>query len=117
MANCQARPQNPKTPKPQNPIRLQMPKQLKIIEKEMKKFLATFPLIEDAVLARGAENGVDSDNAYTVNLVDEFGYTLDFHAWNEHSEEEGWQVHGEIQVKTTDSPTAVKANVCIELPN
>ena len=68
-----------------------------------------------SVMARGAENGIDSQNAYSAVLLDQGDYKLNIHSWNIYDETEGWQIHGELEILVTDSPPIVKANACIEI--
>lgn len=37
------------------------------------------------------------------------------HTWNIYDLNEGWQLHGTLEIQTTDSPTTVKTNVCIQI--
>lgn len=67
-------------------------------------------------LGRGAENGTDSGNAYSVELVNTNNARLSLNVWNVRDETEGWQVHGDLTISVINGPPTVKTNVCIEIP-
>lgn len=51
-----------------------------------------------SIMGRGAENGVDSKNAYSASLLNQGGFKLDLHSWNVYDLTEGWQVYGELEI-------------------
>ena len=68
------------------------------------------------VVGRGAENGTDSDNAFSASLVNTENARLSLNVWNVRDQTEGWQLHGDLDISVIKGTPTIKTTACIEIP-
>lgn len=73
-------------------------------------------LVSRQVTSRGTMTGLDSVNASTVHILGTDTYDLYLHLWNVQNAKRIWEMHGEIELKTTDVRPFVGGGICIGRP-
>ena len=66
--------------------------------------------------ARGEEDGSSRENSFTTYVFEQDDSRVDFHAWNVYDEEEGWQLHCDIDVSYVNGPEAFIGGLCLGQP-
>ena len=83
-----------------------------------RSVLIPFVLLEaNMAWARGLNDGSNRQNSFTTEVVGDDNDQLYLHVWNVYNESWGWQLHGDIEIKTTNGLDGYGGAICIGQPD